>query len=192
MSVIAAKQEEVASIRQSFEKATTAVFLDFRGVNVDQITNLRTEFRKAGVEYRVVKNTLVKIALKGTAYESADLNAQLKGQTGIAWSYEDPSAAAKVIKTFRAVNDANQKLGIKCGVIDAKVMPGAQVESVLATMPGKNELRAMLLATLQAPAQNLVRLLQAPAQNLTYLLDARRRNLEEGSAPAAPAEASAE
>ncbi|MEY4515159.1 MAG: hypothetical protein RLZZ450_7281 [Pseudomonadota bacterium] len=192
MSVLAAKQEEVASIRQAFEKATTAVFLDFRGVNVDQITNLRTEFRKAGVEYRVVKNTLVKIALKGTAYESADLNAQLKGQTGIAWSYEDPSAAAKVIKTFRAVNDANQKLGIKCGVIDAKVMPGAQVESVLATMPGKNELRAMLLATLQAPAQNLVRLLQAPAQNLTYLLDARRRNLEEGSAPAAPAEASAE
>jgi large subunit ribosomal protein L10 len=192
MSVLAAKQEEVASIRQSFEKATTAVFLDFRGVNVDQITNLRTEFRKAGVEYRVVKNTLVKIALKGTAYESAELNAQLKGQTGIAWSYEDPSAAAKVIKSFRAVNDANQKLGIKCGVIDAKVMPGAQVESVLATMPGKNELRAMLLATLQAPAQNLVRLLQAPAQNLTYLLDARRRNLEEGSAPAAPAEASAE
>jgi large subunit ribosomal protein L10 len=192
MSVSAAKQEEVTSIRESFEKATTAVFLDFRGVNVDQITNLRTEFRKAGVEYRVVKNTLVKIALKGTAYESADLNAQLKGQTGIAWSYEDPSAAAKVIKTFRAVNDANQKLGIKCGVIDAKVMPGAQVESVLATMPGKNELRAMLLATLQAPAQTLVRLLQAPAQNLTYLLDARRRNLEESSAPAAPAEASAE
>jgi large subunit ribosomal protein L10 len=185
MSVLAAKQEEVASIRESFEKATTAVFLDFRGVNVEQITNLRTEFRKAGVEYRVVKNTLVKIALKGTPYESADLNAQLKGQTGIAWSFEDPSAAAKVIKGFRSANDANQKLGIKCGVVDAKVMPGAQVESVLATMPGKNELRAMLLATLQAPAQNLVRLLQAPAQNLTYLLDARRRNLEEGSAPAA-------
>jgi large subunit ribosomal protein L10 len=186
MSVNAAKQEEVTSIRESFEKATTAVFLDFRGVNVDQITNLRTEFRKAGVEYRVVKNTLVKIALKGTAYESADLNAQLKGQTGIAWSFEDPSAAAKVIKTFRAVNDANQKLGIKCGVVDAKVMPGAQVESVLATMPGKNELRAMLLATLQAPAQNLVRLLQAPAQNLAYVLDAYRRKLEEGGAQATP------
>lgn len=191
MSVLASKQQEVATIREKFEKATTAVFLDFRGVNVDQITNLRTEFRAAGVEYLVVKNTLVKIALKGTAYESDTLNAQLKGQTGIAWSYEDPSAAAKVIKKFRAVNDANQKLGIKCGVVDAKVMPGAQVESVLATMPGKNELRAMLLATLQAPAQNLVRLLQAPAQNLTYVLDARRRNLEEGSAPA-PAEASAE
>lgn len=174
------KQEEVAMIRQQFDKATTAVFLDFGGVNVEQITSLRTEFRKVGVEYKVVKNTLVKIALKGTAYESNELNSQLKGQTGIAWSFEDPSAAAKVIKTFRGANDANQKLNVKCGVVDAKVMPGAQVESVLATMPGKDELRAMLLATLQAPAQNLVRLLQAPAQNLTLALDAYRRKQEGG------------
>lgn len=178
-SALAAKQEEVSAIRDRFAKATTAVFLDFRGINVDQLTSLRTEFRKAGVEYRVVKNTLVKIALKGTAFDNPEVGAQLKGQTGIAWSYEDPSAAAKVIKAFRAGNDANQKLGIKCGVIDAKVMPGDQVETVLATMPGKDELRAQLLATLQAPAQNLVRLLQAPGQNLTYLLDARRRKLEE-------------
>src|ERR1700712_4149331 len=162
MSALAAKELEVTQIRQAFEKSTTAVLLNFAGVSVEQITNLRTEFRKAGVEYRVVKNTLVKIAIKGTALDSADLTSQLKGQTGIAWSFEDPSAAAKVIKTFRAVNDANGKLAIKCGVVDAKVMPGSQVESVLATMPGKNELRAMLLATLQAPAQTLVRLLQAP------------------------------
>ena len=180
MSVHAAKQDEVALIREKFDKATTAVFLDFRGVNVEQITSLRSEFRKAGVEYRVVKNTLVKIALKGTAYDNKDVAAQLKGNTGIAWSFEDPSAAAKVIKKFRSVNDANAKLGIKCGVVDAKVMPGAQVESVLATMPGKNELRAMLLATLQAPAANLVRLLQAPAQNLAYLLDAHKRKQEGG------------
>lgn len=180
MSAIASKQQEVAAIREQFEKATTAVLLDFRGVNVEQLTNLRTEFRKAGVEYRVVKNTLVKIALKGTAFDHGDLHAQLKGQTGIAWSYEDPSAAAKVVKAFRATNDANGKLGVKCGVVDAKVMPGPQVESVLATMPGKNELRAQLLATLQAPAQNLVRLLQAPGQNLAYLLDAYRRKQEGG------------
>ena len=179
-SAPARKQEEVAMIRAQFEKASTAVFLDFGGVNVEQITNLRTEFRKAGVEYKVVKNTLVKVALKGTAYDSQQVNAQLKGQTGIAWSFEDPSAAAKVIKSFRAVNDANQKLSVKCGVVDAKVMPGPQVESVLASMPGKNELRAMLLATLQAPAQSLVRLLQAPGQNLTYLLDAHRRKQEGG------------
>lgn len=179
-SAVQKKQEEVAMIRQQFDKATTAVFLDFGGVNVEQITSLRTEFRKAGVEYKVVKNTLVKIALKGTAYDSNELNSQLKGQTGIAWSFEDPSAAAKVIKSFRGANDANQKLSVKCGVVDAKVMPGAQVESVLASMPGKDELRAMLLATLQAPAQNLVRLLQAPAQNLALALDAYRRKQEGG------------
>jgi large subunit ribosomal protein L10 len=180
MTISVDKQEEVTLIRERFEKATTAVFLDFRGVKVDQLTTLRSEFRKAGVDYRVVKNTLVKIALKGTAYDSSDVAVQLKGQTGIAWSYEDPSAAAKVIKAFRAVNDANAKLGIKCGVVDARVMPGPQVESVLASMPGKNELRAMLLATLQAPAQSLVRLLQAPGQNLAYLLDAHKRKQEEG------------
>jgi large subunit ribosomal protein L10 len=180
MTVLAAKADEVALIREKFDKATTAVFLDFRGVNVEQITSLRSEFRKAGVEYRVVKNTLVKIALKGTAYESKEFNSQLKGQTGIAWSFEDPSAAAKVIKAFRGANDANAKLGIKCGVVDAKVMSGDKVESVLATMPGKNELRAMLLATLQAPAANLVRLLQAPAQNFAYLLDAQKRKQEGG------------
>jgi len=180
MTVHAAKQDEVTLIREKFDTATTAVFLDFRGVNVDQITSLRAEFRKAGVEYRVVKNTLVKIALKGTAFDTKEVAAQLKGNTGIAWSFEDPSAAAKVVKTFRAVNDANAKLGVKCGVVDAKVMPGPQVESVLATMPGKNELRAMLLATLQAPAANLVRLLQAPAQNLAYLLDAHKRKQEGG------------
>ena len=180
MTVSAAKSDEVAVIREKFNTATTAVFLDFRGVNVEQITSLRSEFRKAGVEYRVVKNTLVKIALKGTAYDNKDVAAQLKGNTGIAWSFEDPSAAAKVVKKFRAVNDANAKLGIKCGVVDAKVMPGAQVETVLATMPGKNELRAMLLATMQAPAANLVRLLQAPGQNLTYLLDAHKRKQEGG------------
>lgn len=178
MTASAAKQDEVALIRDRFSKATTAVLLDFKGVNVEQLTTLRAEFRKAGVEYRVVKNTLVKIALKGTAFDTPEVNEQLKGQTGIAWSFEDPSAAAKVIKNFRAANDANGKLSVKCGVVDAKVMPGPQVESVLATMPGKNELRAQLLATLQAPAQNLVRLLQAPGQNLAYLLDAYRRKQE--------------
>ncbi len=174
-----AKEDEVALIRSKFDEATTAVLLDFRGVGVESITSLRAEFRKAGVEYRVVKNTLVKLALKGSAYDTKELGAQLKGPTGIAWSFEDPSAAAKVIKTFRAAKDDHQKLAIKCGVIDAKVMPSEQVESVLATMPGKNELRAQLLATLQAPAANLVRLLQAPSQNLSYLLDARKRQLEE-------------
>ena len=100
--------------------------------------------------------------------------------TGIAWSYEDPSAAAKVVKTFRAANDANEKLGDQGGVIDGKVLPGAQVESELATMPGKNELRAMLLATLQAPPSTSCACSRPLRQNFAYLLAATKRQ-QEGS-----------
>lgn len=181
MSVREAKEAQVAEIREAFDRATAAVLLDFRGVDVESITALRAAFREAGVDYKVVKNTLVKLALKGTERESDALNAHLKGPTAIAWSYEDPSAAAKVVKKFRKEGgDSAEKLTVKCGVLDQEVMAGEKVESVLATMPGKDELRAMLLATLQAPAQNLVALLQAPAQNFTYLLDAKKRQ-EEGS-----------
>lgn len=180
MSSQAEKQVQIDFVRDKFEQATAAVLLDFRGVDVASITQLRSELRAAGVEYRVVKNTLVRRALAGTENESDELNAHLKGPTGIAWSFEDPSAAAKVIKKFREDGDG-EKLTIKCGLLDNAVMPAEQVESVLATMPGKDELRAQLLATLQAPAQQLVRLLQAPGQNFAYLLDARQRQLEEDS-----------
>jgi large subunit ribosomal protein L10 len=92
--------------------------------------------------------------------------------TGVAWSYEDPSAAAKVVKAFRK---DNEKLQIKAGLVEGQLLDGKAVESQLATMPGKNELRAQLLATLQAPLQNFVALLQAPAQNLVYVLSAKER-----------------
>ncbi len=152
---------------------TAAVFLDFKGMTVENVTKLRAEFRKAGVEYKVVKNTLVKHALKDTPFK-AKLDDALVGMTGIAWSYEDPSAAAKVVKAFRK-DPAGEKLQIKAGLIEGSVLDAKGVEDQLATMPGKNELRAMLLATLQAPLQSFVALLQAPAQNFVYLLAAKER-----------------
>src|SRR5262249_51285764 len=127
----------------------------------------------AGVEYRVCKNTLVKHALKGTAYQDK-LGKSLVGMTGIAWSYEDPSAAAKVVKTFRK-DAAGEKLQIKAGHIEGAVLDAKAVEDQLATMPGKNELRAKLLATFQAPLQQFVALLQAPTQNFVYVLAAKER-----------------
>ena len=104
-------------------------------------------------------------------------DAALSGETGVAFSFEDPSAAAKVVKGFRK-EEKNDKLEVKLAVLDASVIPGDKVESDLASMPGKDELRAMLLAQLQAPAQNLVVQFQAPAQNLVYVLEARRQDLE--------------
>jgi large subunit ribosomal protein L10 len=165
------KTAEIDNIRGRFDKMTSAVFISFQGMNVLAVTKLRDEFRKNGVEYKVVKNTLVRQALNGAAYVEK-LDDSLVGMTGVAWSYEDPSAAAKVLTEFKKTNP---KLLIKAGLIEGEVLDGAAVENQLAKMPGKNELRAMLLATLQAPAQSLVRLLAAPAQNLTYLLDAKKR-----------------
>ena len=169
----ATKATQIGEIKARFDKMTAAVFLDYKGMRVDQVTKLRAEFRKAGVEYKVVKNTLVKHALKDAPYKEK-LEDVLIGMTGIAWSYEDPSAAAKVVKAFKK-DPAGEKLQIKAGLIEGAILDASSVESQLATMPGKNELRAMLLATLQAPLQNFVALLAAPAQNFAYLLAAKER-----------------
>jgi large subunit ribosomal protein L10 len=174
----AAKQEQIDQIKDRFARAGSAVLLDFRGLTVLKSTELRNAFRKAGVDYKVVKNTLVKKAIKGTGLDSDSFKKNLVGQTAIAWSYEDPSIAAKVLKDFRKDEAVAAKLAIKCGVIENTVMEGARVETDLASMPGKNEIRAMLLATLNAPAQSLVRQLNAAGQNFAYLLDARKRQLE--------------
>jgi large subunit ribosomal protein L10 len=174
------KSEVITTVKGRFDKMTSAVFLDYKGLTVEQATALRASFRKAGVEYKVVKNTLVRQALKDTAYGSK-LNDVLVGMTGIAWCYEDPSAAAKVVKEFKKTGgDAGDKLKVKGGVIEGEVLTAARVENELATMPGKDELRATLLATLQAPLQQFVALLQAPTQNLVYVLAAKERQANGG------------
>ena len=170
----ATKDVQIGQIKARFDKMTAAVFLDFKGMTVEHVTRLRAEFRKAGVEYKVCKNTLVKQALKDTVY-AKHVNESLRGMTGIAWSYEDPSAAAKVVKAFKKDPAAGDKLLVKAGLIDGSILDANGVENQLATMPGKNELRAMLLATLQAPLQSFVALLAAPAQNFAYLLAAKER-----------------
>lgn len=175
------KTQVIEAVKARFEEASAVVLVDFSGINVPQITELRARFRAAGVDYKVVKNRLIKQALKGTSLESNDdWNASLTGMTGVAWSYEDPSAAAKIIKNFRKEDDKNEALEVKCGLLDEDVLTADQVEKSLASLPGKDELRAMLLAQLMAPAQNLVRQLQAPAQNLGYVIDAFRRKQEAG------------
>jgi len=172
------KSTQIGEIKARFDKMTAAVFLDFKGMTVEHATKLRAEFRKAGVEYKVVKNTLVRQALKDAPYKQK-LDDVLAGMTGVAWSYEDPSAAAKVVKAFRK-DPAGEKLQIKAGLIEGSMLDGKGVEDQLATMPGKNELRARLLATLQAPLQSFVALLAAPSQNFVYVLSAKERGGQDG------------
>ena len=173
------KDLQIGEIKSRFDKMTAAVLLDFKGMTVESATKLRAEFRKAGVEYKVVKNTLIKHAIKSHAW-AKNLDKSLVGMTGVAFSYEDPSAAAKVVKAFRK-DPAHDKLKVKAGLIDGQVLAGDAVETQLATMPGKNELRASLLATMQAPLVQLLQLLQAPAQNFAYLLKAKEDKAKEAA-----------
>ena len=177
------KAAQAASVRESFENATATVLVDFRGVDVEMVTTLRARFRDAGVEYKVVKNNVVRKALEGSDLADNDeFTANLVGPTAIAWSFEDPSAAAKVIKSFRKEfsdqlqpKDRPEKLVVKCGLLEGQVLDAKRVEKELAMLPGKDEIRASLLAQLMAPMQNLVGQLNAPAQNLALVLEAKRR-----------------
>jgi len=170
------KAETVASIRERFERMTSAVFLDPTGMTVHEVTKLRDTFRAKGVQYRVVKNTLVKKAIAEKPY-AKKLDTPLRGMTGIAWSFEEPSAAAKVLKDVSRDND---KLKIKAGLLDGELLDAKAVENQLAALPGKDEMRAMLLATLIAPAQRFVMLMKAPAREFVGVLSAKERKGQGG------------
>jgi large subunit ribosomal protein L10 len=167
----AEKAEAIQEIRSRFDRMSSAVFLDFTGMTVEEVSKLRDVFRAKGIEYKVVKNKLVQKALADHAW-SKNLNDVLKGMTGVAWSYEEPSAAARVVKDF--VKD-NEKLKVKAGLLEGQVLDSKAVENQLATLPSKDEARAMLLATMMAPAQRFVMLLNAPARNFVGVLAAKER-----------------
>lgn len=168
------KDVMVAELSSRFERMSSAVFLDFTGMTVEQVTKLRDIFRAKGVEYKVVKNTLVNKAVAKHAW-APKLAPVLKGMTGIAWSFEEPSAAARVVKD--AVKD-NDKLKIKAGLLDGEILGPKAVEEQLASLPNKDEARAMLLAQLQAPLSSFVRLLNAPARDFVGVIAAKQRKDE--------------
>ena len=167
----AQKTEQVKDIRSRFDRMTSAVFLDFTGMTVEEVTKLRDVFRAKGVEYKVVKNTLVEKALADQKYVG-DLGTVLRGMTGIAWSFEEPSMAARVLKDM---GKENEKLKIKAGLLDGQVLSAKAVEEQLATLPSKDEMRARFLATLNAPAQHFVMLMNAPAREFVGVLAAKQR-----------------
>ncbi len=134
-----------------------AVFLaDFRGMNVGQATELRNELRKANAEYKVVKNTLLDIASKGTDKEG--LSQYYAGPTAIALCYDDPVAAAKVLSRFN--KEAANPFTLKAGVLTGKTINVAEIQA-LADLPSREVLLAKMLGSMQAPASNFVRVLAA-------------------------------
>jgi large subunit ribosomal protein L10 len=169
------KASTVNALKEKLSQAQSLVLVNFRGLTVDADTKLRNEFRASGCEYKVVKNTLLGLAVKGTRMELPEN--LLVGPTAIAFSYEDPAVPAKIATK---IAKENQKFSIKGGFVDGKALDAKGVET-LSQLPGRDELRATLLATFNAAAQNFVALLIAAPQNFAYLLAAREENLKEGS-----------
>ena len=172
--VLESKKAVVTTLSGQIKEATSVVFVDYKGITVAQDTELRKQFREAGVEYTVVKNTLTRFAAKENGY---DFDEVLNGTTAMASTTGDPIAPARIVCEFAKKNKGST-LSIKGGVVEGSVLSADQLNG-FGELPSKNALVAQVLGTFQAPISSLA-----------LVLDLIREE-KEGGAPAAEAPAEA-
>lgn len=165
-----AKAAVVEEMKEKIQSAQGAVFVGFTGLTVADVTKLRRKFREGGVDYKVIKNTLTRIAADELGYNALD--EVLEGPTAIAYSTEDAVAPAKILKEF-IKETKTEALSVKAGIVDGQVIDAAAVDA-LASLPSREELLAKLVGSMQAPISGFVNVLQGNIRNMVYVLDAVR------------------
>ncbi len=160
------KEDEISELREKFSRANAAILGEYRGLTVSQIDKLRSALRNVSGELRVAKNTLARIASKGTGIEK--IESHLKGPTAIILSYSDQAAVAKALTAFAKEQD---KFKIKVGVLGNTVLDDKGIKA-LAELPGLDQLRANILGLIQAPASKLARLMATPGSQVARVVKA--------------------
>lgn len=163
------KEAVVTEIQEKLSRAQTVVVADYRGLNVEEVTELRKELREAGVDFRVAKNTLTRLAVKNAKLEGMD--PYLEGPTALAFGYDDPVTPAKILSTFAK---SHKNLELKAGILEGKVIDVNTLKE-LADLPSREALLGQVAGLLQAPMRNLVYVLSAPIREMAYVLEAVRK-----------------
>ena len=158
MAKVELKQPIVAEIAELLDGAKTAVVVDYRGLTVEQDTQLRKQLREAGVTYKVYKNTMIRFAAKGTKFEALEPN--LEGPTALAVSKEDATAPARILADFAKKAD---KLELKGGVVEDTYYDAKGIQ-VIATIPSREVLLGRLLGSMQSPIANFARVIKQIAE----------------------------
>lgn len=162
------KADTVESLKQTISAQKGAVVAEFKGLTVAEVTSLRRKLREVNAEFRVVKNTLIRLAAKET--EFSRLDEYFTGPTAVAFTYGDPVALAKTMKTFAS---ASPKVTLKAGYLDGKALSAKDVEA-LADVPSREVLLGRMVGSLASPITRLVQVLSGPQRKLVYALDSIR------------------
>ncbi len=170
------KQDMISSLHAKMEKASIAVALEYKNIDAEATVALRKKLRDANVDYKVVKNTLAKLAAKGTSLEA--LSIKLEGPSAIVMGYDDVVAPAKLLQEI--LKQQGEKLVVKSAVVQGNLVDAAGLKA-LASLPGKDELRGMIVGMIAAPASKLVRLLNTPGSQLARVLGEKSRQAEKAA-----------
>jgi len=174
------KAGAVTELREVIDRSTGMYFTDFEGMTVEQTTRLRNELRKAGLTFKVGKNTLLRRALDDAGRLTDDLRAALVRQTGVAFGFDDPVAPARILRDFIEKNQ--DKPALKLAYIEGQTYPGKDLKKV-AALPTKKDVMASIVGSLQAPMQGIVSVLGALQRDIVYLVDAiEKKKAEAGTA----------